>query len=201
MTSRTKDLARAARAVHEFLDAVGAPSDDPELRETGRRVADAFVNELLVGYEMSPRDILADTTVSDAPGLVVVTGIETTTTCPHHLMPAAGIAHVGYLPGGRVIGLGAIARLVDCYAHRLALQEDLGRNVANALVEHLGARGAGCVLALSPTCLTARGERRHGAIAVTHAWAGELAADAALRAELLSAVEAGRGLRDDTAVR
>jgi GTP cyclohydrolase I len=167
------DLERAARAVEDFLDAVGVRVDeDPELRDTGRRVSEAYALDLLSGYEQDPRTILADATGSEAPGLVVVTSIATTTTCPHHLMPATGVAHVGYLPGSRVVGLGALARLVDCYARRLVLQEDLGRAIARALVEHLGARAAGVILDLSPTCLTARGDRRHGARAITASYEG-----------------------------
>lgn len=183
------DLSRAARAIEEFLRAVGAPVDaDPELRETGRRVAEAFANELLSGYRADPAAILAQATSSDAPGMVLVTSIATATTCPHHLMPAEGVAHVGYLPGARVVGLGQLAGLVDCFARRLVLQEELGRSVARALVEHLGARAAGVVLDLSPSCLTARGERRHGARAVTAAYEGPEAE--ALRAQMTAAIAA-----------
>ena len=99
-------------------------------------------------------------------------------------MPATGHVHVGYLPADAVVGLGAIARLVDCFSKRLSLQEDLAKSVAGALVDVLGARGAGCVVDLSPTCLTARGERRHDARAVTTFWAGTMKDDASLRAEV-----------------
>lgn len=183
------DLPRAARAIEEFLRAIGAPvDDDPELRETGRRVAEAYANDLVSGYRADPAAILGEATSSEAPGMVLVTSIATATTCPHHLMPATGVAHVGYLPGSRVVGLGQLARLVDCFAHRLVLQEDLGRSIATALVEHLGARAAGVVLDLSPSCLTARGDRRAGARAITAAYEGEEAD--ALRAEMSAAIAA-----------
>lgn len=186
---RPVDLERAARAIEDFLAAVGAPVDgDPELRDTGRRVAEAYACDLLSGYEQDPARILAERTSSEAPGIVLVTSIATTTTCPHHLMPATGVAHVGYLPGASVVGLGALARLVDCYARRLVLQEDLGRSVAAALVEHLGARAAGVVLDLSPTCLTSRGDRRHGARAITIAYDGPEAK--VLEAQLPAAIAA-----------
>jgi GTP cyclohydrolase IA len=198
---RAPDLEGAARAIEAFLDALGMPvSSDPELRGTGRRVAEAFATELLDGYALDPVQILAEATSSSAGGLVVVTGIATTAMCPHHLLPASGVVHVGYLPGAKVVGLGALARLVDCFAHRLVLQEDLGQHVADALVAHLGARGAGAVVDLVPTCMTARGGRRHGARAITTAFAGELAESASARQELLMAValsgsggESGRG--------
>jgi GTP cyclohydrolase I len=184
------DLSRAAEAIEEFLRAVGAPIDrDPELSGTGRRVAEAFAHDLLSGYREDPAAILAESTTSDARGMVLVTSLATSTTCPHHLMPAPGLAHVGYLPGSRVIGLGALGRLVDCYAHRLILQEDLGRAIALAIVEHLGAQAAGVVLDLAPACMTARGDRRHGARAITAAYEGPLATD--LRSQMSLAI-AGR---------
>lgn len=189
MTRRRPDLDRASRAVEELLDALGVPvSSDPELAGTGPRVAEALANELLAGYDMDPAEILGDSTSSTAAGLVVVSGIATTTMCPHHLLPASGVVHVGYLPGDRVVGLGALARLVDCFARRLILQEDLGQRIADALVAHLGARGAGAIVDLSPTCVTARGVKQHGARALTSAFAGSLATDAAARAEMMGAV-------------
>lgn len=193
--TRRVDLPRAARAIEEFLAAIGAPVEDPELRGTGARVAEAYANDLLAGYDLDPAAILAEATGSSAPGLVVVASIATTTLCPHHLLPATGLTHVGYWPTDRVVGLGAIARVVDCFSRRLALQEDIGRNVAEALVTHLGARGAGAIVDLAPLCMTARGDRRHGARAVTIAFAGEV--DASMRAELTSAVALSRQTSDE----
>jgi GTP cyclohydrolase I len=119
-----------------------------------------------------------------ASDLVLVRDIATTVVCPHHLLPASGVAHVAYVARGRVVGLGAVARLVDCFARRLTLQEVMSRAVADALVDHLGASAAGCVADLSPACLTARGERRHGARVVTFAVAGDAAAKRAVEAVL-----------------
>lgn len=192
--TRRADLDRAARAIEAFLDALGIPvASDPELQGTGRRVAEAFANDLLEGYSLDPAAILAEATSSSAAGLVVVTGVATTAICPHHLLPASGVVHVGYLPGEKVVGLGSIARLVDCFARRLILQEDLGQAITDALVEHLGARGAGAVVDLVPTCMTARGGRRHGSRAVTTAFSGLMAKDAAARQELLTAVSLAGG--------
>jgi GTP cyclohydrolase I len=193
---RAVDLPRAARAIEEFLVAIGAPVDtDPELRGTGARVAEAYAKDLLSGYDLDPAALFAEATSSSASGLVVVASIATTTLCPHHLLPASGLTHVGYWPADRVVGLGAIARVVDCFSRRLALQEDIGQNVVDALVTHLGARGAGAIVDLAPLCMTARGERRHGAHAVTMAFAG--AVDASMRAELASAVALSRRAGDE----
>ena len=189
MIQKTPDLERAARAIEEFLDALGTPvSIDPELAGTGRRVAEAFGLDLLEGYRMDPAEILGDSTGSTSSGLIVVSAIATTTMCPHHLLPASGLLHVAYLPGKNVVGLGAIARLVECYARRLILQEDLGDSIARALVEHLGARGAGVIVDLSPSCVTARGARQAHARAVTSAFAGEMASEASLRSEMHSCI-------------
>jgi GTP cyclohydrolase I len=185
------DRSAAAQHLEAFLRAVGAPVDgDPELRGTGTRVTDAYVDELLAGYRLDPAAILAEGTASTAPGLVVLMDVPATTMCPHHLLPATGRVHVGYWPGPRVVGFGALAQLVECYTRRLALQEDIGRAIAEALVTHLGAEGAGVVVDLAPSCLLARGERPHGAHVVTTAFAGRAANDALARQELLLSLRA-----------
>jgi GTP cyclohydrolase I len=190
---RAPDLDRARRAVAELLDAVGAPvGSDPELDGTPDRVARALAEDLLAGYDADPVQILAERTATRASAVVVVTGIDVATTCPHHLMPAIGVAHVGYAPGASVVGLGALARLVDCFARRLSLQEDLAERVAAALAEHVGARAAVCAVDLAPTCLTARGQARHGARAICVAWAGVERDDPRLRADLLAALPLAR---------
>lgn len=181
------DLDAARRAIRAFLEAMGAPVGvDPELEGTPERVVDAWARDFLSGYAMDPARLLAEATQSSSPAVVVLRGIEATTMCPHHLLPASGLVHVGYWPGAKVAGFGSIAALVDGYTRRLALQEDIARNVAGALVEHLGARAAACMVDLVPTCATARGERRHGLRAVATAYAGAAERDASLRAEFLS---------------
>lgn len=180
------DLLGAAAAIEDFLRAIGAPlGTDPELADTGRRVAEAFALDLLSGYGDDPAAILADSTSSGSRGLVVVANLAASTVCPHHLLPAMGRVHVGYLPGERVVGLGAIGRLVDCFSRRLSLQEDIGQQIADALVTHLGARAAGVGIDFVQGCVAARGERRHDARAYTLAFAGLYTDDAALRAELV----------------
>lgn len=182
------DLPRAARAIDEFLDALGVDrTADPELARTGERVAEAFANDLLAGYALDPVAILSERMPHTGSRLVAVTSIQTVIMCPHHLLPASGLVHVGYLPSRDVVGLGAIARLVQCFGQRLVLQETLGQQIADALVTVLGADGAMCVARLSPTCLTARGERKHGAEVVTVATAGQFQQDASARAEMLAA--------------
>lgn len=169
------DQSRAAAAIEEFLRALGHdPQDDPELAATGHRVAEAFGDELLAGYAMDPAEILQDTCASDGRGgLVVLRDIATTAICPHHLLPATGVVHVAYRPKAKLIGLGALDRLVQCYARRLTLQEDLTQHIADALVEHLGAAAAGCVANLHQSCVSARGPKQSHARTLTMATAGD----------------------------
>ncbi len=189
----------AAEAVARFLDALGLP---PEVRgaadlvDTPRRVAEAWLADIVDGYGKDPGEILAEAISSASRDLVAVTGIDFHSICPHHLLPSHGVAHVAYLPGGKVVGFGQIVRLVDALAHRLVLEEDLARQIADALVDHVGARGAACVLDAEQLCLTVRGEKRPGARAHAEAFAGALARDGDARRRFLSLVaRAGKGSR------
>ncbi len=180
------DLPAAERAIQRFLEALGVPiQDDPELAHTARLTAHAFGEELLAGYRMDPEAILRDATHSASRSAVVIRDLPVTLLCPHHLLPAIGHVHIGYLPAERVVGFGALARLARCFSRRLVLQEDFVRLLAEALVEHLGARGAGCVASLRPACLTSRGPEAHGSLAVTSHFTGPAADDPTLRAGLL----------------
>jgi len=190
--------ALAAEAVARFLDALGLP---PEVRgatdvaDTPRRVAEAWLGDLVDGYGRDPAEILAERTPSPSRDLVAVTGIDFHSVCPHHLLPSRGVAHVGYLPGGKVVGFGQIVRLVDALAHRLVLQEDLARQIADALVVHVGAKGAACLLETEQLCMTVRGEKRARARAHAEAFAGALARDGAARRRFLALALAGRAGR------
>jgi GTP cyclohydrolase I len=181
------DLQAAARAIDAFLTALGhPPASDPELRDTGTLVARAFHEELLAGHRADPAEILRETLTATATDLILVRNLPVTCICPHHLLPASGVLHIGYLPGARIVGFGALARLAQAFARRLILQETLCERIADALCEHLEARGAGCIAELSPQCLCARGERPAHATVVTAATSGELRSNSALRAELFA---------------
>jgi GTP cyclohydrolase I len=164
-----------------------------DLRGTPARVAEAWHEDLLDGYRHDPAALLAETMPSAGRGLVAVTAIDFHSVCPHHLLPSRGLAHLAYVPGGRVVGFGQLARLVDCLAHRLVLQEDLARHVVEALMAHLEARGAACVLEAEQLCLTVRGEKRARARAHAQCFAGVLETDPALQRRFLAAVERGAG--------
>ncbi len=175
-----RDRARAARAIDEFLRALGhEPAGHPDLGETGARVADAWCGELLDGEDVDVVALLraesfVEPTPAHGPGVVALRDLEVSTVCPHHLLPAIGSALVAYVPGERVTGFGTITRVLDSLAHRLTLQERISQDVVSALMDGLGARGAACVLRLQHGCLAARGPRSHGRIE-TVATAGSLA--------------------------
>jgi GTP cyclohydrolase I len=171
-----RDEAAAAAAIEAFLKALGHdPGTEPALRGTGARVSALFDDELLDGYRVDLRALLGDG-IALEPGqgfpIVAVQRLGTHVVCPHHLTLGVGRAAVVYLPGDRVVGLGALGQLVDACTHRLTLQEDAGQAIAHALMEHVGARGAGCMLALRHGCLEHHGARKRGAIVRTVSLAG-----------------------------
>lgn len=178
-----------ASAAARFLDALKLPPGvrrGAELAATPERVAEAWLEDLVDGYRQDPVRILGEAIARDGEDLVAVTGIDYHSMCPHHLLPSRGVAHVAYVPGGRVVGFGQLARLVDCFAHRLVLQEELAADVALALMEHLGARGAACVLEAEQFCMTVRGERRREARAHAQCFLGRFARDEGLQRRFLS---------------
>jgi GTP cyclohydrolase I len=169
---------RAARAaIADFLRALGRDAaTEPELAETPARVVDAFADELLTGYDVDLRALVADgsTSAPSAAGIVALRDLSVATVCPHHLMPGLGHANVVYRPGERVLGLGAIARLVSACSRRLVLQETIAEDVVAALLEHAGARGAYCEVTLVHGCLSARGACQANARATSVVRRGEL---------------------------
>ncbi len=192
-SSNATDPAAARAAVAALLRAVGAPVDhDPELADTPARVTDMWLHELLDGYRADVPGLLRDGVATTEPGLVLLTDVRFTFVCPHHLLPSSGVAHIGYLPGPRVVGLGTIVKLVEAFAHRLVLQESLGQQIADALREHLSARGAGVTIRGTHACLSARGPTQRDASVITHAFAGSMTAPGEDRAEYFRALAAFR---------
>lgn len=182
-----RDRERAARAIEEFLRALGhEPSAEPDLGETGRRVADAWIDELLAGEEGDPREILRAESFESpgGGGLVLLRDVEVATMCPHHLMPALGTATLAYVPGGRVAGLGALARALTTLARRMTLQERISQQFVEAVDEALEARGAACALRLRHGCLSARGAQSQAWVA-TFSATGVLAPGGEMHALLL----------------
>ena len=183
-TAEGIDLSRAAQAVADLLDALGVDRATESLTETPARVAKAYA-ELL-----TPEPFEATTFPNDEgyDELVVARGIPFSSLCEHHLLPFIGVAHVGYLPGGRLLGLSKLARVVTHYSRHLQVQERLTKQVADWLVAELDPKGVGVVLEAEHTCMSMRGVRADGARTVTSALAGLVRNDQRTRSEFLAIV-------------
>ena len=182
------DAARAEGAARELLLALGADLTDESLRETPRRMAEAYA-ELL-----TPRPFNATTFPNDEgyDELVVARDIRFHSLCEHHLLPFHGVAHVGYLPGERIVGLSKLGRVVDLYARRLQVQERLTTQIAGWLRTELDPRGVGVVLEAEHLCMSLRGVQKAGARTVTSALHGRLRDDPRTRQEFLALTGGGR---------
>jgi GTP cyclohydrolase IA len=186
------DRERVAALVRELLEAIGEDPDRPGLRLTPGRVADAYA-EFFAGVGEDAAAPLAHTisvTRGPAPetlpsGAVMMRDIRFRSVCEHHLLPFRGHAHIAYLPGEQVVGLGALPKVVDVLSSRPQVQERLGEQIADVIAGSLDTRGVLIVLDATHECVTMRGGRQADASTVTIAARGELA-DPAARAELIA---------------
>jgi GTP cyclohydrolase IA len=176
------DLAAAEKAAGDFLAALGVDVDGDGLRQTPARMARAYA-EL---FDARPFRLTTFPNEEGYDELVLARGIPFRTICEHHLLPFAGVAHVGYLPAERIVGLSKLARLVEHFAARPQTQERLTQQVAGRLAASLNPRGAGVVLEAEHTCMTLRGVRAIGATTITSALLGTLRADARSRSEFFA---------------
>lgn len=178
------DRAGVERAVADLLDALGVDRADEALRDTPRRVAAAFA-ELLGPVAFSATTFPNE---GDYDELVVVSDIGFASLCEHHLLPFVGVAHVGYLPRDRIVGLSKLPRLVEHRARRLQVQERLTAEIADWLVSALRPRGVGVVIEATHMCMTLRGVRQPGAVTTTSALRGRLREDPRTRHEFFELV-------------
>ncbi|GAA1948179.1 GTP cyclohydrolase I FolE [Amycolatopsis minnesotensis] len=178
----TVDLPAARRAVADLLVALGKDPSSEHLADTPRRVANSYA-ELL-----TPREFQLTTFPNDEAydELVVAKSIPVQSLCEHHLLPFHGVAHVGYLPGERILGLSKLARVVELFARDLQVQERLTKQVADWLQEHLAPRGVGVVIEAEHMCMSLRGVQASGARTVTSALHGLLREDRDTRQEFFA---------------
>jgi GTP cyclohydrolase IA len=179
---RAVDLEAAERAAGEFLAALGIDMDAEERKETPARMARAYA-ELFAAEPFRLTTFPNDERYDE---LVLARDIPFRTVCEHHMLLFTGVAHVGYLPAERILGLSKLARLVDHYAARPQTQERLTMQVARCLEAYLQPRGVGVVLEAEHTCMTQRGVRALGAKTVTSALLGTLRTDPRSRAEFFA---------------
>lgn len=180
------DEARAAAAVRELLLALGEDPDREGLKETPARVARAF-KENFEGLWKSPEEVLTTTFDIGHEELVIIRDIEVFSHCEHHLTPFHGVAHVGYIPRGKITGLSKVARLVDLFARRPQVQERLTTQIADAMVKILDPMGVIVIIDCEHLCMSMRGVRKSQARTTTSAVRGVLR-DPATRAEAISLI-------------
>jgi GTP cyclohydrolase I len=179
---RAIDHAAVQCAARELLRALGADIDAEALQETPRRMADAYA-ELLTPHPFRP------TTFPNEDGydeLIVAQAIPFHSLCMHHLLPFHGVAHIGYLPGERIIGLSKLGRVVELFARDLQIQERLTTQIARWLQSELEPKGVGVVLEAEHMCMSLRGVQKFGARTVTSALHGLVRDDARTRQEFLA---------------
>jgi GTP cyclohydrolase I len=185
--------AEAEDAVRTLLAWTGDDPDREGLRDTPRRVAEAF-EEYFAGYRMDAAEVLSKT-FGEAGGyddLVTLRDIRVFSHCEHHLAPFIGVAHVAYLPSGRILGLSKIARVVEIFAKRLQTQEALTAQIADAIESALKPRGVAVLIEAEHQCMSMRGVRQPGVKTITTRFTGALETDASYRDRFLQMVHGPR---------
>lgn len=176
------------RAVRYLLEGLGEDAQRDGLRDTPKRVARAY-HEMTSGYRDRPERLLATTFDVSYDEMVILKNVHFVSLCEHHLLPFTGEAHVGYMPGKKVVGLSKMARLVHCFARRLQVQERMTQQIAETMMEHLKPRGVAVILKAHHSCMSCRGVKQESAKMVTSAMLGSMR-DAAQRAEFLQLIGA-----------
>jgi len=179
------DIERIEAAVKEILLAVGEDIEREGLKGTPGRVARMYA-ELLGGMLEDPKRHLRRVFSENYDEIVLLRDIAFYSICEHHLMPFIGSAHVAYLPAGAVLGVSKLARVVDCFARRLQVQERLTDQIADFLMDSLKPRGVAVVLEASHSCMTIRGVKKPGSLMVTSSLRGIFRRDPRSRNEIMS---------------
>jgi len=185
------DLNKIEQGVRLILEGTGEDPDRPGIRNTPERVARMFA-EIFSGIDENPAADLQVVMDDRHDEMVIIRNIPLYSMCEHHLLPFAGVAHVAYIPKeGRIVGLSKIARVVECYARRLQVQERLTKQIADLLAEHLKPLGVMVVIEAEHMCLSMRGAKKPKSIAVTSAVRGSFRSNAATRAEAMMLIRGG----------
>ena len=181
-----KDLDQISRAYRQLLESVGEDADREGLRRTPDRAARAF-EFLTQGYRQDLEEIIKDAVFASAASeIILVKDIELYSLCEHHLLPFIGRAHVAYMPNGKVIGLSKVARIVDVFARRLQIQENLTTQIAESLMRCLEPSGVAVVVEAKHLCMMMRGVEKQNSVMKTSCLLGTFKDDARTRSEFLS---------------
>jgi GTP cyclohydrolase IA len=184
------DLKAIEDAVRKILAAVGEDPDREGLLETPARVARMYA-EMFAGLKSDPGRHLAKVFAEEYDEIVLVRDISFCSMCEHHLLPFTGVAHIAYLPSGKVVGLSKLARVIEEVARRPQVQERLTQTVADLVQSRLAARGVAVVVQSTHSCMTMRGIRKPGSLCVTSAMRGIFRDDPKSRAEVLGLITNG----------
>jgi GTP cyclohydrolase I len=174
-----------------IIQAIGEDPDREGLRDTPKRAAKAMAF-LTQGYQQSVKTIVNGALFkSDNDEMVLVKNIELYSMCEHHLLPFIGKCHVAYMPNGKIIGLSKVARIVDMFARRLQVQENLTKEIANTVYEVTGAKGVGVIIEAQHLCMMMRGVEKQNSVMTTSVMLGLMREDPRTRTEFLSLVYKG----------
>lgn len=172
------------------LQFIGENPDREGLQGTPDRIVKMWQKEIFNGYGKDVKDILTTFESEGYDQIILLKDIEFYSMCEHHMLPFFGKAHVAYIPNGKIIGISKLARLVDMYARRLQIQERLGKQVTDALMNHLNAKGAACIIEASHMCMRMRGIEKQHSIMSTSSLQGAFFTSAGARIELMGLIKA-----------
>lgn len=181
------DIPKIREAVRMILTAIGEDPDRPGLKETPRRVADMYA-EMFAGLRLDPGRHLSVTFPEYYNEMVLIRDIKFTSMCEHHLLPFSGVAHVAYIPNGKVTGLSKIARVVEEVSRKPQVQERMTQTIAELVDRHLSTQGVGVVVSAEHSCMSIRGIRKPGSVTITSALRGAFKQNASTRQEFMSLI-------------
>ena len=174
--------------ITRILQYIGEDPSREGLRDTPNRVVKSW-DKLFEGYNKDPKDIFTCFESDGYNQIVLLKNIEVFSTCEHHMLPFFGKAHVAYIPSGKVIGISKLARLVDIFARRLQIQERIGEQVTDALMEYLNPMGAACIIEAKHMCMTMRGVEKQNSIMTTSSLKGVFLNDSSAKNELIQLIK------------
>ncbi len=185
-------MKKMEQAVSVIIDGIGEDEKRQGLIKTPHRVAKMY-KEVTSGYNMNAKEIINDAIFDvEYDEMVVVANIEYYSLCEHHMLPFYGVVHVGYIPDGKVVGLSKIPRIVEMYARRLQVQENMTREIADTIQEMLNPKGVGVVIEGKHMCMMMRGVQKDQAKMMTSTLLGEFREDPKTREEFLTLIRSSR---------
>lgn len=176
------------KAVEQILYAVGEDPQREGLLETPKRVIESW-SQLYSGYEQNPEDIMKTFKEGACDDMVLLKNIEMYSMCEHHMLPFFGKAHIAYIPDGKVIGISKLARLLEIYSRRLQIQERIGEQITDALMQYIQPKGAACIIEAQHFCMMARGVQKQNSVMLTSSLKGAFIKEISTKNELLSLIK------------